>query len=162
MSIIGILYVPLQILYVKNQLVPLEKVILNIEKSHTRIPYYKFNVQGSPIKYYNSGNGFLSFLKNDGKLLKENINENLDYYINKKDLSINENSKDIFYIGLNKKNVFIDIFYSHFTGFGKFLFFLFCIFIMCLNIYGIYIIKNKIFEIFLTFYIFYSIIILIL
>lgn len=161
-SVIGIIYLPFKIFYLKSKLIPIKEVIKNVEKSHTRIPYYKFKVQRNLVEYYNSGNGLLSFFKNDEKILKRNINNELKFYINKEYTRDLEKNNKIFYIGLHNEHVYIDIFYYYFTGLGKFLFFLFCILIMCLNLYGVYVIKNRIFEIFLMYYIFYSIIILIL
>lgn len=161
-SIIGILYVPFQIFYLKSQLVPIIEIITKVEKSHTRIPSYKFKTSNYQSVFYNSGTGFLSKFKNDKVLLYKGINKEITFYINENDFSKLDAGQNIKYIGLQKKNILIDLFYYYYSDFNKVFFSLIFLFIMCLNVYGLYIIKTKIFEYFLIIYLCYLILILIL
>lgn len=161
-SIIGILYIPLRLVSLKNNLIPIQGSLIEVTKSSTRIPFYRFRLSDYPNIFYNSGTGFLSNLKSDKEILYKSVNKEITFFINRKDFSKLGKGDDVKYVGLQKKNVFIDLFYYDYSSFGKVFFSMFCILMMCLNLYGRYAFKTKIFEIFILFYLFYVILILIL
>lgn len=161
-SVTGILYVPLRIVLLKNNITPISGLLTEVEKTYTRIPSYKFKTSNYQSVFYNSGKGFLSKFKNDKVLLYKGINKEITFYINEKDFSKLDAGQNIKYIGLQKKNILIDLFYYYYSDFNKVFFSLIFLFIMCLNVYGLYIIKTKIFEYFLIIYLCYLILILIL
>lgn len=161
-SVIGILYVPVRLLILKNNLNPIQGTVKNVEKSSDRFSYYQFHIDQYPNTFYNSGTGLLSFFKDDEKILKFNIDREIRFYINSEDIEKLKKGEKVIYMGLQGKNIIIDIFYYHFSKLSKMPFFLFCILMMCLNFYGIFILKSKIFEILLTVYLFLGMLILIL
>jgi len=161
-SVIGILYVPASLMILKNNLNLIQGTVKNVEKSSDRFSYYQFHIDQYPNTFYNSGTGLLSFFKDDEKILKFNINREIRFYINSKDIEKLKKGEKIFFIGLEGENIIIDIFYYHFSKFSKIPFFLFCILMMCLNFYGVFILKSKTFEILLTIYLFLGMLILIL
>lgn len=161
-SIAGILYVPLKLILLKNNLVSINGVLTEVTKSFTRVPFYRFHIADYSNEFYNSGSGVLSNLKDDKKILFNKNYKNVTFFVNKEDLPDLKNGKDIQYIGLQKKNVFVDVFYYYFSQLGKIPFFIFCILMMCLNAYAIFTFKHKIFEFLLIAYLFYGILILVL
>lgn len=161
-SIIGILYIPSKLMILKNSLVPIRGSIIEVTKSYTRVPFYKFRLSNHSNLFYNSGTGILSNLKDDKEILYTNINKEVDFFINKKDIPGLEKGEDIKYIGLQRKNVLIDMFYYQFSQLGKLPFFIFCILMMCLNVYGVYTFKIRIFELLIILYLVYGILILVL
>lgn len=161
-SIIGILYVPSKLMILKNNLIPVKGTIVEVAKSYTRVPFYKFRLSNHSNLFYNSGTGLLSNLKDDKEILYTNVNKEIDFFINKTESSKLEKGEDIKYIGLQGKNVLIDMFYYQFSQLGKLPFFIFCILMMCLNVYGVYTFKIRIFEILIVLYLFYGILILVL
>lgn len=161
-SIAGILYVPLKLIVLKSNLISINGTLTEVTKSFTRVPFYKFRIADYSNELYNSGTGVLSNLKDDKKILYNKNDKNITFFVNKKDFLKLKKGKDIQYIGLQKKNVFIDIFYYYFSQFGKLPFFIFCILMMCLNAYAIYTFKLKIFEFLIVVYLFYGILILVL
>ncbi|WP_294287576.1 hypothetical protein [uncultured Chryseobacterium sp.] len=161
-SMIGILYIPAKLMILKNSLIPIKGSVAEVNKSLTRIPFYKFRLSGHSNLFYNSGTGVLSNLKNDKEILYTNINREIDFFISKTDVLRLEKGKEVRYIGLQKKNVWIDLFYYQFSQLGKIPFFIFCILMMCLNTYGIYTFKLRIFEFMIISYLVYGILILIL
>ena len=63
-SIIGILYIPFRMQVLKNHLVEINGILEEVEKSGTRKPYYRFKLGNYPNNiFYNSGNGFLKFVR---------------------------------------------------------------------------------------------------
>jgi len=162
LSIIGISYIPVKLMFLKNNLSPIEGTIREVTKSTNRFAYYQFYIDHYPNVFYNSGTGVLSFFKSDERILKFNINRKIKFYINSEDIEKLKKGEEVIYIGLQDKNIIIDVFYYYFSKLNKIPFFLFCILMMCLNFYGISILKNKIFEILLTVYLFLGMLILIL
>lgn len=161
-SIIGILYIPAKLMILKNSLIPIKGLVMEVTKSSTRIPFYKFRLSNHSNLFYNSGTGVLYKLKNDKEILYTSINKEIHFFISKADVSRLEEGKDVKYIGLQQKNVLIDLFYYKFSQLGKLPFFIFCILMMCLNTYGIYTFKIRIFEFLIILYLVYGILILVL
>lgn len=161
-SIVGILYVPFKLIVLKKNLVDISGTVTDVKKSFTRVPFYSFRISESSNEFYNDGTGVLSNLKDDKKILYNRADKHITFFVNKNDLLNLEYRKDIQYIGLQKENVLIDIFYYYFSKFRKIPFFIFCILMMCLNAYAIYTFRLKIFEILIISYLFYGILILIL
>ncbi|MGD1320660.1 hypothetical protein [Chryseobacterium sp. 2R14A] len=161
-SFVGILYIPFKLFVLKSNLVGISGKVTVVKKSFTRIPFYRFRITDYSNEFYNDGTGLLSNLKDDKKILYNTADKQITFFVNKNDLAKLEYKKDIQYIGLQKENVFIDIFYYYFSKFGKIPFFIFCILMMCLNAYAIYTFKSKIFEFLLIAYLLYGILILVL
>lgn len=159
-SIIGILYVPSKLMILNNDLIPVSGSVTEVKKSSTRIPFYRFRISNRSNLFYNSGTGLLSNLKNDKEVLYNNMNKEVGFFISKMDLPSIEKGKDINYIGLEKKNVLIDLFYYEFSQLGKLPFFFFGMLVTGFNAYGIYTFRKKIFELLAIFYLFYSFLIL--
>ncbi len=159
---VGILYVPLKLLILKSNLTPVQGLLTKVEKSYTRIPFYRFHLSNDPTLFYNSGTGFLSNLKNDKEILYKGMNKEITFFVNKKDISKTKKETDIQYIGLQKKNVLIDLYYYFFSGFWDVVFSILCILMMGLNLYALYTFKIKLFQIFTFIYLFYGILILLL
>lgn len=159
-SVLGILFVPSKLILIKNSLVSVSETVKSFNKSATRIPYFQFNTYERNNLYLNSGNGILSFFKEDDEILKNNLNRKISFFLTKSDFNKKNENDELFYIGLQHKNVWIDVVYYFFTFPVKMIFVFFILLVMCLNAYGFYVIKNKRFEYFLKFYLLYFILIL--
>jgi len=145
LSIIGILYIPGKILISNSDLKEVNATVTEVRKSGNRVPYFEFKTKEYPGVFYNSGNGTLSYFKNDQANLKNSINKKLTFYINK-----NENldtDGDKFYIALDSKSKWTDLFYYNIKSFTKIFFAMFCFFLMVINVIAIYTYKMKLFEI---------------
>lgn len=161
-SVIGLLFLPIKLIILNNNLTPIQGTITEVQKSSTRVPYYKFRLSGDSTLYYNSGRGIISNIKNDRDILYNGKNKEISFYIDKKDLSNRNKGKEIQYIGLEKRNVLIDLYYHSVSGLWNFVFGMFCIVMMALNTYAVYTYKQKLFEIFIVIYLLLGISILML
>jgi hypothetical protein len=161
-SVIGILYVPLKLIILNNNLTPIQGSLIEVKKSGTRIPFYRFRISDYSNIFYNGGTGLLSNFKSDREILYNKNNKKITFFISKSDTSRIKKGKDIKYIGLQKNNIHIDLFYYQFSQLGKLPFFIFCILMMCLNVYGTYAFKRRVFEVLILLYLFYEILILVL
>ncbi|MBV6881217.1 hypothetical protein NG800_014755 [Epilithonimonas ginsengisoli] len=145
LSIVGIFYIPGKILISNSDLIEVKATVTEVRKSGNRVPYYKFKTKEYPGVFYNSGNGMLSYFKNDEAILKNSINKKLTFYINENENL--ENDDDKFYVALNSKSKWTDLFYYNIRSFTKFFFAIFCLFLLIINTIAIYRYKMKLFEI---------------
>lgn len=145
MSVVGIFYIPGKILISNHSLMEVNATVSEVRKSGNRVPYYKFKTKEYPGVFYNSGNGMLSYFKNDEAILKNSINKKLTFYINENENL--ENDDDKFYVALNSKSKWTDLFYYNIRSFTKFFFAIFCLFLLIINTIAIYRYKMKLFEI---------------
>lgn len=151
-SAIALLFLPLKLIILNNNLVPINGVIKEVEKSSTRIPYYKFRLSDDSTIYYNSGRGLLSNIKTDKEILYNEKNKEISFYISKVDFSKLNKGEEIKYIGLEKRNVLIDLYYHSVSGLWNIVLGMFCIVMMALNTYAVYTYKKKVFEVFIIIY----------
>ncbi|KUY30383.1 hypothetical protein [Elizabethkingia ursingii] len=156
-SLTGLLLIPFKLIILSNNLIPINGIITEVHKSSTRIPYYSFKLSKDSTIFYNSGTGILSNLKNDREILYSEKNKELSFYIDKGDLPKLNTGKEIKYIGLQKTNVLIDLYYHLVSGLWNFIFGMLCIIMMALNTYALYHYKNKVFEVLIIIYLFYGI-----
>ena len=152
MSIIGIFYIPGKILISNNALKEVNATVTEVSKSGNRVPYFKFKTKEYPGIFYNSGNGMLSYFKDDEAILKNSINKKLTFYINENENLESEDDK--FYIALDSKSKWTDLFYYNIKSFTKFFFAVFCLFILIINAIAIYRYKMQLFEI--TFMVYFA------
>lgn len=145
MSVVGIFYIPGKILISNHSLMEVNATVSEVRKSGNRVPYYKFKTKEYPGVFYNSGNGMLSYFKNDEVILKNSINKKLTFYINENENL--ENDDDKFYVALNSKSKWTDLFYYNIRSFTKFFFAVFCLFLLIINTIAIYRYEMKLFEI---------------
>lgn len=145
MSVVGVFYIPGKILISNHSLMEVNATVSEVRKSGNRVPYYKFKTKEYPGVFYNSGNGMLSYFKNDEAILKNSINKKLTFYINENENL--ENDDDKFYVALNSKSKWTDLFYYNIRSFTKFFFAIFCLFLLIINTIAIYRYKMKLFEI---------------
>lgn len=158
MSVVGIFYIPGKILISNHSLMEVNATVSEVRKSGNRVPYYKFKTKEYPGVFYNSGNGMLSYFKNDEAILKNSINKKLTFYINENENL--ENDDDKFYVALNSKSKWTDLFYYNIRSFTKFFFAIFCLFLLMINTIAIYRYKMKLFEI--SFIVYFVLFILVL
>lgn len=158
MSIIGIFYIPGKILISNNALKEVNATVTEVWKSGNRVPYFMFKTKEYSGVFYNSGNGMLSYFKNDEAILKNSINKKLTFYINENESL--ENDEDKFYIALDSKSKWTDLFYYNIRSFTKFFFSVFCLFILIMNTVAIYSYKMKWFGI--SFMIYFALFFLVL
>ncbi|SKB39791.1 hypothetical protein SAMN05660841_00278 [Sphingobacterium nematocida] len=151
-SAIALLFLPLKLIILNNNLVPINGVIKEVEKSSTRIPYYKFRLSDDSTIYYNSGRGLLSNIKTDKEVLYNGKNKEISFYISKVDFSKLNKGEEIKYIGLEKRNVLIDLYYHSISGLWNVVLGMLCIVMMALNTYAVYTYKKKVFEVFIIIY----------
>lgn len=151
-SAIALLFLPLKLIILNNNLVPINGVIKEVEKSSTRIPYYKFRLSDDSTIYYNSGRGLLSNIKTDKEILYNGKNKEISFYISKVDFSKLNKGEEIKYIGLEKRNVLIDLYYHSVSGLWNVVLGMLCIVMMALNTYAVYTYKKKVFEVFIIIY----------
>lgn len=151
-SAIALLFLPLKLIILNNNLVPINGVIKEVEKSSTRIPYYKFRLSDDSTIYYNSGRGLLSNIKTDKEILYNEKNKEISFYISKVDFSKLNKGEEIKYIGLEKRNVLIDLYYHSVSGLWNVVLGMLCIVMMALNTYAVYTYKKKVFEVFIIIY----------
>lgn len=158
MSVVGVFYIPGKILISNHSLMEVNATVSEVRKSGNRVPYYKFKTKEYPGVFYNSGNGMLSYFKNDEAILKNSINKKLTFYINENENL--ENDDDKFYFALNSKSKWMDLFYYNIRSFTKFFFAVFCLFLLIINTIAIYRYKMKLFEI--SFIVYFVLFILVL
>lgn len=151
-SAIALLFLPLKLIILNNNLVPINGVIKEVENSSTRIPYYKFRLFDDSTIYYNSGRGLLSNIKTDKEILYNGKNKEISFYISKVDFSKLNKGEEIKYIGLEKRNVLIDLYYHSISGLWNVVLGMLCIVMMALNTYAVYTYKKKVFEVFIIIY----------
>lgn len=151
-SAIALLFLPLKLIILNNNLVPINGVIKEVENSSTRIPYYKFRLFDDSTIYYNSGRGLLSNIKTDKEILYNGKNKEISFYISKVDFSKLNKGEEIKYIGLEKRNVLIDLYYHSVSGLWNVVLGMLCIVMMALNTYAVYTYKKKVFEVFIIIY----------
>lgn len=151
-SAIALLFLPLKLIILNNNLVPINGVIKEVENSSTRIPYYKFRLSDDSTIYYNSGRGLLSNIKTDKEILYNGKNKEISFYISKVDFSKLNKGEEIKYIGLEKRNVLIDLYYHSISGLWNVVLGMLCIVMMALNTYAVYTYKKKVFEVFIIIY----------
>ncbi|KKO89198.1 hypothetical protein AAW12_24045 [Sphingobacterium sp. Ag1] len=152
LSVIGLLFLPVKLFILKNDLKPISGVITEVKKSSTRVAYYKFKLAGDSSLYYNSGRGLLSNFKNDKETLYNRKDKVINFYINKKDLSAINKGREIKYMGLNNQNLWIDLYYHSVSALWNVVFGMLCIVMMALNTYAVYTYKHKLFEKFIILY----------
>lgn len=158
MSVVGIFYIPGKILISNHSLMEVNATVTEVRKSGNRVPYYKFKTKEYPGFFYNSGNGMLSYFKNDEAILKNSTNKKLTFYINKNENL--ESNEEKFYIALDSKSKWADLFYYNIRPFTKFFFAVFCLFLLIINTIAIYRYKMKLFEI--SFIVYFVLFILVL
>lgn len=145
LSIIGIFYIPGKILISNSDLMQVNATITEVRKSGNRVSYFIFKTKEYPGVFYNSGNGMLSYFKNDEGILNNSINKRLTFYIdNNENLESNDEK---FYIALDSKSKWTDLFYYNIRFFTKFFFAMFCFLLLIMNVIAIYRYKMKLFEI---------------
>ncbi|KFC23606.1 hypothetical protein IO89_03230 [Epilithonimonas lactis] len=145
MSVVGIFYIPGKILISNNALKQVSATVTEVRKSGNRVAYFMFETKEYPGIFYNSGNGMLSYFKDDQAILNTSINKKLTFFINESETL--ESGEDKFYIALKTKSKWTDLFYYNIKSFTKFFFSLFCLFLLIINTIAIYRYKMKLFEI---------------
>lgn len=150
LSIVGIFYIPGKILISNSDLVEVNATVTEVRKSGNRVPYFIFKTKEYPDIFYNSGNGTLSYFKDDEAILKNSTNKKLTFYINGNENL--ESNEDKFYVALDSKSKWTDLFYYNIRSFTKFFFAMFCFLLMIMNVIAIYRYKMKLFEISFTVY----------
>ena len=145
MSVVGIFYIPGKILISNNALKQVSATVTEVRKSGNKVPYFIFKTKEYRGAFYNSGNGMLSYFKDDQAILNTSINKKLTFYINENETL--ESGEDKFYIALETKSKWTDLFYYNIRSFTKFFFALFCLFLLIINTIAIYRYKMKLFEI---------------
>ncbi|MCD9854259.1 hypothetical protein LUD75_06060 [Epilithonimonas sp. JDS] len=145
MSVVGLFYIPGKILISNNALKEVNATVTEVRKSGNRVPYFIFKTKEYPGVFYNSGNGMLSYFKDDQAILKTSINKKLTFYIDENENL--ESDKDKFYIALESKAKWTDLFYYNIRSFTKFFFALLYFFILIINAIAIYRYHMKLFEI---------------
>lgn len=158
MSIIGIFYIPGKILISNNALKEVNATVIEVRKSGNRVAYFMFKTKEYPGVFYNSGNGMLSYFKDDQAILNTHVNKKLTFYIY--DSETLESDEDKFYIALESKSKWTDLFYYNIKSFTKFFFAAFCLFLLIINTIAIYRYKMKLFEI--TFVVYFVLFFLVL
>ncbi|WP_131450803.1 hypothetical protein [Chryseobacterium sp. FH1] len=158
MSVVGIFYIPGKILISNNALKQVSATVTEVRKSGNRVAYFMFKTKEYPGVFYNSGNGMLSYFKDDQAILNTSINKKLTFYINESETL--ESEEDKFYIALESKSKWRDLFYYNIKSFTKFFFALFCLFLLIINTIAIYRYKMKFFEI--TFMVYFILFFLVL
>ena len=145
LSIVGIFYIPGKILISNNDLIKVNAIVTEVKKSRNRMPYFEFKTKEYPGIFYNSGNGTLSYFKDDEAILKNSTNKKLTFYINENENL--ESNDEKFYVALDLKSKWTDLFYYNIRSFTKFFFAMFCFLLMIMNVIAIYRYKMKLFEI---------------
>lgn len=156
LSVLGLLYVPLKMIILSHELTSIEGKLISMEKSRNRNPYFTFHLDNYSNLFYNEGNGTMSYFKDDEAVLKQNLNKNMSFFIHNDDFPKLNAREKIAYIGLQEKNIWIDLFYYHFSQLYKIPLIFFCIVMMIINFIGIRVYKNRIYEILLIIYFFYQ------
>jgi len=145
LSIVGIFYIPWKILISNSDLIEVNATVTEVRKSGNRVSYFIFETKEYPGFFYNSGNGTLSYFKDDEAILKNSTNKKLTFYINKNENL--ESNDEKFYVALDLKSKWTDLFYYNIRSFTKFFFAMFCFLLMIMNFIAIYRYKMKLFEI---------------
>lgn len=145
-SVLGLLYAPVKILISNNNLVQIHGTVEEVEKTTHRKPYYMFKMKESPDAFYNSGNGLLSYIKNDQSILYNPVKNKITFSADLNDSKSVNNDGKRFYIGLDAKSKFIDLYYYNFTSYKKFLFVIFCMILLFFNTFAMYKYKLPIFR----------------
>lgn len=145
LSVLGIFYIPAKILISNHNLKEIDATVTKIKKSGDRVSYYLFETKEYSGVFYNSGNGTLSYFKNDETILKNSVGKKMNFYIVENENL--QNSDDKFYVALDLQSKWTDLFYYNIRSFTKFFFAVFCIFLMTVNAIASNRYKMKVFDI---------------
>ena len=144
-SFVAVLYIPVNIISTHKNLIEIRGTLKEIKKSRNRNPYFEFKLNEFPCTFHNPGNGTLNIFKND---IEMNVNQ-VVFYIDKKAKDDLQSNSKIIYMGFNKKNLIIDVYYKIVrpNGLVHFLFIFSSFIILCVNVFCFYVYnKARIFE----------------
>ncbi|WP_300670306.1 hypothetical protein [Soonwooa sp.] len=146
-SVLGIIYLPLKLIILKNNLIPITGNIVDVSRTYTKSVTYQFRIANYPNLFHSNTGGILSDFKNDKAILFKSLHKDITFFINKNDHKKLLEGKDIVYLGVDKDYLFVDLFNYYYSGFGAAFYAFLCLFMVTLNVFGIYTYKHKIFTI---------------